>query len=467
MTQNNTIDNDEIDLAELFYALWAHKFFIGIWTALAIVCAGYYALTTDKEYTAKAVFEIQQGDNGRGFSLPGDLGALASLAGVSAGGTNSTDALLERVKSKEYILDTNEILNFENDPYFNNYSPNQTDPLWKATIKNLIGWKSDKRTADAIIEGKVVETFKESISVSTTDAGAISLSVTHEDPNRAAFYANELMEFTRDLVLDEQEESTDLRLNYLSETLADALQEMERSQERLKQFALENSTVADQSFVAGSLQLDRLRVERQDALEFTTTLTRLEELVKLGAMDQSAYLALRDANPMIDDVRFRRIMGMSETITELRSEVRSILIRNGLSPKFQLDIVSFASQRAYISVGNAGADAGTSSAQVVTLTDKPITLRELLSRSGVGFSQSVETYVRLQRSDKTYVMKLRTLYSGAAQDIVIQDRDHVFVESSISTKTETVASVGQNGSAVLEGLGRIKLAGRTLSDIEA
>lgn len=219
------------------------------------------------------------------------------------------------MKSKEYILETNEILNFENDPYFNNYSPNQTDPLWKATIKNLIGWQSDKRTAEAVIEGKIVETFKQSISVSTTDAGAISLSVTHEDPDRAAFYANELMEFTRDLVLDEQEESTDLRLNYLSETLADALQEMERSQERLKQFALENSTVADQSFVAGSLQLDRLRVERQDALEFTTTLTRLEELVKLGATDQSAYLALRDANPMIDDVRFRRIMGMSETIS--------------------------------------------------------------------------------------------------------------------------------------------------------
>ena len=135
MTQNNTIDDDEIDLAELFYALWAHKFFIGICTALAIVCAGYYALTTDKEYTANAVFEIQQGDNARGFNLPGDLGALASLAGVSAGGANSTDALLERIKSKEYILETNEILDFENDPYFNNYSPNQTDPLWKATIK--------------------------------------------------------------------------------------------------------------------------------------------------------------------------------------------------------------------------------------------------------------------------------------------------------------------------------------------
>ena len=315
MTQNITTDNDEIDLAELFHALWAHKISIGFCTVFAIFCAGYYALTTDKEYTAKAVFEIQQGDNGRGFNLPGDLGALASLAGVRGGGASETDALLERVKSKEYILETNDALNFDADPYFYDYAPNQTDPLWKATIKNLIGWQSDERTADAIIENKIVETFKEVVSVSTTDAGAISLSVTHENPERAAFYANELMEFTRDLVLDEQEESTDLRLNYLSETLADALQEMERTQERLKLYALENSTVADQNFVAGSLQLDRLRSEQQDALEFTTTLTRLKEIVKLGVPDQNTYLILRDTNPMIDDVRFRRIMGMSETIS--------------------------------------------------------------------------------------------------------------------------------------------------------
>jgi len=255
MTQNNTINDDEIDLAELFHALWAHKFFIAFCTGLAIFCAGYYALTTDKEYTAKAVFEIQQGDNGRGFNLPGDLGALASLAGVSGGGASSTDALLERVKSKEYILETNDLLGFDGDPYFKNYSPDQTDPLWKATIKKLIGWQNDVRTAEAIIQDKVVATFQESINVSTTDAGAIALTVTHEDPESAAVYANQLMEFTRDLVLEEQEDSTDLRLNYLSETLADALQEMELSQERLKLFALENSTVADQSFVAGSLAI--------------------------------------------------------------------------------------------------------------------------------------------------------------------------------------------------------------------
>jgi hypothetical protein len=28
MTQNTTIDDDEIDLAELFYGLWAHQFLL-------------------------------------------------------------------------------------------------------------------------------------------------------------------------------------------------------------------------------------------------------------------------------------------------------------------------------------------------------------------------------------------------------------------------------------------------------
>ena len=101
---------------------------------------GFYALTATKEYTSKAVFEIQQDDRGRGFSKPGDLGALASLAGVGGVGASSIDALLERMKSKEFILETSDILNFADDPYFNNYTSDQTDPFWKATIKQLIGW---------------------------------------------------------------------------------------------------------------------------------------------------------------------------------------------------------------------------------------------------------------------------------------------------------------------------------------
>ena len=55
MTQNNTIDDDEIDLVELFYGLWAHQFFIGICTALAICCAGSRELGSQTHLSFRTV----------------------------------------------------------------------------------------------------------------------------------------------------------------------------------------------------------------------------------------------------------------------------------------------------------------------------------------------------------------------------------------------------------------------------
>ena len=55
MTQNTTIDDDEIDLAELFYGLWAHQFFIGTCTALAIFCAGSRELGSQTHLSFRTV----------------------------------------------------------------------------------------------------------------------------------------------------------------------------------------------------------------------------------------------------------------------------------------------------------------------------------------------------------------------------------------------------------------------------
>ena len=67
----------------------------------------------------------------------------------------------------------------------------------------------------------------------------------------------------------------------------------------------------------------------------------------------------------------------------LRSEVRNILIRNGISPKFQLEISAFKSQKAYITITSNLSGRGTSSGKVIPLTDQPVTLREILSKLGL------------------------------------------------------------------------------------
>ena len=45
-----------------------------------------------------------------------------------------------------------------------------------------------------------------------------------------------------------------------------------------------------------------------------------------------------------------RLEAIGKSLNELRSEVRNILIRNGVSPRFQLEIADFKSQKAYLTV---------------------------------------------------------------------------------------------------------------------
>ena len=131
---------------------------------------------------------------------------------------------------------------------------------------------------------------------------------------KAAQYANSFMEEIRILVTDEKIRSA-FRLTYLSETLADALQDMEKAQEELKNYALKNSALAQENFISGSLKLDEIRMEKRKVEEIANLLTILESIIKSGNVDSNSYEAIRSSHPLVDDIDFRRILGMSETIS--------------------------------------------------------------------------------------------------------------------------------------------------------
>ena len=160
-----------------------------------------------------------------------------------------------------------------------------------------------------------------------------------------------------------------------------------------------------------------------------------------------------------------RLNALGKTLSQLRGEVRNILIRNGLSPKFQLDIVNFASQRAYMTLNAAGTANEGQGGRVLTLTDQPITLREVLSQAGIGLSPRTQTKIELQRDGQSYAMDLARIYSNGSPEIIIQDRDHIFVEDGISQTVGTTALVGQDGFVVLEGIGKINVAGKTVDQV--
>jgi uncharacterized protein involved in exopolysaccharide biosynthesis len=98
--------DDEIDLRELFSVLWGgKKLIVGITAVFALV-AVFYALSIPNQYRATAlVSPTQSSAGGLSGTLGGKLGGLASLAGVSIGGGESSEAQVaqEIMRSRGFI----------------------------------------------------------------------------------------------------------------------------------------------------------------------------------------------------------------------------------------------------------------------------------------------------------------------------------------------------------------------------
>lgn len=119
-----------------------------------------------------------------------------------------------------------------------------------------------------------------------------------------------------------------------------------------------------------------------------------------------------------------RLDALDRSISELRDEVRSILIRNGKAPNFQMEIKAFNSKKAYITT-----DIGKATSSIVPITDQGTTLRELMATSGIAFNERRLTLIRLQREGSDYSFTLADLFSSRAPDIYLRDEDHIFVQN--------------------------------------
>jgi len=98
--------DDEIDLRELFGVLWAGKIKIIVITVVFALASVNYALSLPNQYKATALLAPAQTAGGGGLSgAIGQLGGLASLAGVSLGGGEIGEAQIaqEIMKSWSYI----------------------------------------------------------------------------------------------------------------------------------------------------------------------------------------------------------------------------------------------------------------------------------------------------------------------------------------------------------------------------
>jgi LPS O-antigen subunit length determinant protein (WzzB/FepE family) len=104
-TQISDQYDDEIDLRELFSVLWAGKTKIIAITAVFAVASVIYALLVPDQYKATALLAPAQQDSGGISGALGQLGGLASLAGVSIGVGESSESQIaqEIMRSWSFI----------------------------------------------------------------------------------------------------------------------------------------------------------------------------------------------------------------------------------------------------------------------------------------------------------------------------------------------------------------------------
>ncbi|MFL2693689.1 MAG: Wzz/FepE/Etk N-terminal domain-containing protein [Gammaproteobacteria bacterium] len=101
----SNIENDEIDLKELFFNFWAYRFKIFVITSIFALSSLIYSLSLSDQYKATVVLAPSQSSQGGLSSALGQLGGFASVAGLNLDKTEVDEAKIaqEVMRSWSFI----------------------------------------------------------------------------------------------------------------------------------------------------------------------------------------------------------------------------------------------------------------------------------------------------------------------------------------------------------------------------
>ena len=157
------------------------------------------------------------------------------------------------------------------------------------------------------------------------------------------------------------------------------------------------------------------------------------------------------------------IKAEDRSLNDIQTEVRNILIRNGLAPSFQLGITGFNSKKAFVTFPNPEKVFGQN---VVPITNLPVTLKELAIKYGVSPAPRNQGIVVLSRNGFTHRITSRELFDRSTPPIIIQDKDIIEI-NEVKNLFSSEVVVGSRGRILIPGLGSFKAENRSLIAVQA
>jgi len=191
------IEEDEIDLRELFATIWKHKLFIAVFTFIITSLAIVYALSKPNEYKVYTLLAPQEASKGMNL---GGLGALASMAGVNVGGGGSgiTPDIAFTTLLNDYAFMKNFILKNQLDKKLSDATMEQeyVFALGYNGIYKLFHSKAKNDNSNKVQTFNYYQQLKSALQVST-DKKTFLITVSYIAPSRK--FAKEVLEdFLRD-----------------------------------------------------------------------------------------------------------------------------------------------------------------------------------------------------------------------------------------------------------------------------
>lgn len=223
-----TVDADEIDLVELWKAIWSRKLMIIVVTSLFSLAGIYYALSLPNVYRATALLSSANDNGANGLNrLAGQFGGIASLAGINIGGgsDNRTVLALEVIKSRSFLqkfINDNDIsvalfASESWDPIENKLQidPSKYDVLKKEWMRNSESGATYKPSP-----WDVYKKFREMLIVDLNkDNGMVSISIEFISPELARSWVTLLVESLNKTMRNKDKADARASIDYLSAKL--------------------------------------------------------------------------------------------------------------------------------------------------------------------------------------------------------------------------------------------------------
>jgi uncharacterized protein involved in exopolysaccharide biosynthesis len=225
----NNFAEDEVDLKELFAALWQGKWVILSFVLTATVVAVFYAVSLPNIYKSEALLAPVEENSSSGLSaLAGQFGGLASLAGINLSGASSgkVTIALELLKSRQFLGEFIEK---------NNLKPEIMASIGWDQSKNILVYDTDiyiheqkkwvrdvkppKQQEPSLLEAQKKFLEDNLIVSQDKDSGLVKLSVKHYSPHLAQELVSKLIKAINKQMRQKDIAEAQNSIDYLKEAL--------------------------------------------------------------------------------------------------------------------------------------------------------------------------------------------------------------------------------------------------------